>query len=204
MKIGTEKLGKKFNRDWIFRNLTYEFSPGIHAITGPNGSGKSTLLQVLWGQLPQSIGTLNYFNGASPIPPPEIYNHVSIAAPYMDLIDEFSLEEMIAFHFQFKQQRTNLSIDEIVTIFELEHARHKAIGQFSSGMKQRTKLGLAFLSDVHFLFLDEPGTNLDAPSFQWYWKQMASLPKEVTVLIASNQPEEYPSDCKKINILDYK
>ena len=204
MILSTDKLGKKFNRDWIFRNLSYQFSPGIHAITGPNGSGKSTLLQVLWGQMPASSGSIAYKHEESFIPETEIYRHISIASPYMDLIDEFTLEEMVRFHFQFKSHRHNLSINEILAQLELEHARNKAIGKFSSGMKQRTKLGLAFFSNVPLIFLDEPSTNLDASAFAWYWKQLSSLPKEVTVLIASNQAEEYPPDCKKINILDFK
>ena len=46
--IALTDAGKKFNRDWIFRNLNYTFQSGKnYAITGPNGSGKSTLLQVL-------------------------------------------------------------------------------------------------------------------------------------------------------------
>ena len=50
MKISLTDAGKRFNRDWIFRHLTYEFSAGqSYAIIGPNGSGKSTLLQVLSG-----------------------------------------------------------------------------------------------------------------------------------------------------------
>ena len=52
MKITLQNAGKRFSREWIFRNLNYEFLPGtIYAITGPNGSGKSTLLQVLSGAL---------------------------------------------------------------------------------------------------------------------------------------------------------
>ncbi|HET9745481.1 MAG TPA: ATP-binding cassette domain-containing protein [Chitinophagaceae bacterium] len=52
MKISLTDAGKRFNRDWIFRHLTYEFSAGqSYAIIGPNGSGKSTLLQVLSGSM---------------------------------------------------------------------------------------------------------------------------------------------------------
>lgn len=52
MTISLSDLGKRFNRDWIFRRLTYEFSAGnSYALIGPNGSGKSTLLQVIGGAL---------------------------------------------------------------------------------------------------------------------------------------------------------
>ena len=72
--ITVSGLGKRFNREWIFRNLDYTFQPAnIYAITGPNGSGKSTLLQVLWGQLPQSKGELKYSHDSKEIPVDEIY-----------------------------------------------------------------------------------------------------------------------------------
>ena len=57
MKISLTKAGKRFNRDWIFRNLSYEFTAGnSYAIVGPNGSGKSTLLQAIGGALMLSEG----------------------------------------------------------------------------------------------------------------------------------------------------
>ncbi|MGZ3819766.1 MAG: ATP-binding cassette domain-containing protein, partial [Mucilaginibacter sp.] len=52
MNITLQNIGRRFNRDWIFRNIDYTFTPGqTYAILGPNGSGKSTLLQVLNGSL---------------------------------------------------------------------------------------------------------------------------------------------------------
>ncbi|MFI5134194.1 MAG: ATP-binding cassette domain-containing protein, partial [Chitinophagales bacterium] len=57
MKVSLTDAGKRFNRDWIFRHFTYEFSAEqSYAITGPNGSGKSTLLQVLSGSMLLSEG----------------------------------------------------------------------------------------------------------------------------------------------------
>ncbi|MFN8264825.1 MAG: ATP-binding cassette domain-containing protein [Chitinophagaceae bacterium] len=61
MKILLSDTGKRYNREWIFRHLTYEFNPGnAYAITGNNGSGKSTLLQVIAGAIQHSEGTIGY------------------------------------------------------------------------------------------------------------------------------------------------
>ncbi len=205
MKVKTNGLGKKFNRDWIFRNLTTEFSSGnTYALLGPNGSGKSTLMQVLWGQMPASSGTIEYLNKDEIISPSDIYNNLAIAAPYMDLIDEFTLEEAVNFHFRFKSLRDGLSVNEVIEKMELGHAKSKSISKFSSGMKQRVKLGLAFFSQADLLFLDEPGTNLDKKAFSWYLENLAALPQDQLVFIASNQEQEYPANSVKINILDFK
>lgn len=204
MKITAENLSKRFQREWIFKNFNYQFNPGTYAIVGPNGSGKSTLLQILWGQMLASSGNLTYEVGSKPVPAEEIYKQISIATPYMDLIEEFTLPEMIQFHFRFKESRNKMSTGELIQAFELTHAQNKLISNFSSGMKQRLKLGLAFYSNTETVFLDEPTTNLDKKSIEWYQQQRDALPGDVMLIIASNQEHEYPSNSEKIDILRYK
>lgn len=203
--ISVEQLGKRFNREWIFRNFNYTFQSGqVYAVTGPNGSGKSTLMQILWGQMPPSTGTLKYRAGDLDVPHEDFYKHVSVATPYLDLIDEFTLEEQLQFHFKLKINRYSLSLVEIMERMYLAHARHKQLSNFSSGMKQRVKLALAFFSKADVVFLDEPGTNLDSTAFDWYNRELRLLPQESLIFIASNQPSEYPSNAQKIDILSLK
>jgi ABC-type multidrug transport system ATPase subunit len=205
MRITAKNLSKRFNREWIFKDLNYEFrSPGIYAIVGPNGSGKSTLLQVLWGQMVPSTGSIIYNSNDQEIAQSDFYQHVSIATPYMDLIDEFTLLEMVKFHFSFKETRDNKTIEEVMELLELNHARDKVITNFSSGMRQRVKLGLAFYSKCSALFLDEPTTNLDRKSIDWYSKHLEQVLETNLIFIASNQDHEYPTQARKIDILTYK
>ncbi len=204
MILTAENLGKRFSREWIFRNFNYSFHPGVYAITGPNGSGKSTLLQVLWGQLPPSQGTLTYTEDAGIILVEDVFKELVIATPYMELIEEFTLEEMLRFHFAFKKIRNGRSIEELIDQLELAHARNKMVSQFSSGMKQRLKLGLAFFSDARVVFLDEPTTNLDKQSIAWYWKNFAQLTGDSLIFVGSNLENEYPPNAVKINLPDYK
>lgn len=205
MKISVETLGKRFNREWIFKNLTCTFEAGTtYAVVGPNGSGKSTLLQVLWGQIPASLGTVSYYLQQNQITEEDIYKSLAIATPYMDLIEEFTAKEMIDFHFKFKKPREGKSSGEILDCLELTHASNKRLSNFSSGMRQRMKLGLAFYSQVPVIFLDEPSTNLDKKSIQWYHSELEKLPADCLILIASNQEHEYPSSAKKIDILSHK
>jgi len=205
MRITAKNLSKRFNREWIFKDLNYEFNTsGPYAIIGPNGSGKSTLLQVLWGQMVPSVGSIVYELNEQEIAQSDFYEHVSIATPYMDLIDEFTLVEMAKFHFSFKKTRDDKSIDEVIDLLELNHAREKVIYNFSSGMRQRVKLGLAFYSKCSALFLDEPTTNLDRKSIDWYTKHLDQISDKNMIFIASNQDHEYPTHARKIDILNYK
>ncbi|MBL7856849.1 MAG: ABC transporter ATP-binding protein [Cyclobacteriaceae bacterium] len=205
MRIEVENLSKRFNREWIFKGLSTTFTGGnCYALTGPNGSGKSTLLQILWGQMPQTAGSVTYHLSNSIVPVEEIYQHISIATPYMDLIDEFTLEEQLEFHFNLRKIRKGLSRENVIEKMYLGHARNKQITNFSSGMKQRLKLGLAFFTEASILFLDEPGTNLDNEAFDWYKNQLNDIGQDKLVFIASNQEAEYPANAIILNIKDYK
>jgi len=64
MRIKLTNLGKRYNREWIFRNLNFQFEPGKHyAITGPNGSGKSTLLKIIAGTESSFLGDVVFSPG---------------------------------------------------------------------------------------------------------------------------------------------
>jgi ABC-type multidrug transport system ATPase subunit len=205
MNIVATELSKRFNREWIFHKLSYRFEFGkTYALVGPNGSGKSTLLHTLTGQVLPTGGTLSYESSIGKLDTHEVYKSMVVAAPYMDLIDDFTLDEMVKFHFCFKQIRDGSTTDEVIEKMELTHARQKHVSNFSSGMRQRLKLGLAFYSQSEVLFLDEPTSNLDQKSIEWYWKNLTPLLDNNLIIIASNQEMEYPSTTEKVDILRFK
>lgn len=204
-EIQVNNLSKRFNREWIFKDLNYTFQSGkTYAITGPNGSGKSTLMQVLWGQLPQTSGLIRYKTVHTEIPVEEIFSQISVATPYMDLIEELTLEEQLNFHFRMRPIRTGFTLENILDKLYLTHARDKHISNFSSGMKQRLKLGLAFFTQAQVTFLDEPGSNLDDEAFAWYLENLRQLPPDQLIFIASNQHSEYPENAEVLNLMKFK
>lgn len=206
MKIKVTGAGKRFNREWIFRHLNFEFESGkSYAITGPNGSGKSTLLQVLSGAQTPSEGQVEYFSqpGAA-IAPEMVFRNIGIAAPYLDLIEEMTAREFLNFHHQFKPLNTNLSIKEILSIVGLERAIDKQIRLYSSGMKQRVKLAQAIFSESEILLLDEPCTNLDKEGYALYRRLIDEHTEGKLILVSSNDPEEYNFCETVIQITDYR
>jgi ABC-type multidrug transport system ATPase subunit len=205
MKITLQNIGRRFNRDWIFRNIDYTFTSGdSYAILGPNGSGKSTLLQVLNGSLAPSAGNINYSLDDQTIEAEAIFKQLSLAAPYLELVEEFTLDEMTDFHFKFKPYRQGMDKEAVISLLNLEGGRNKMIKYFSSGMKQRLKLALAFCSDTPMLMLDEPTSNLDSQGVDWYLSLVQQFAADRLTIICSNQQHEY-SFCKhQLNISDYK
>ena len=213
MKITLIDAGKRFNRDWIFRHLSYEFLPEhSYAITGPNGSGKSTLLQSLAGAIGISEGAVNYeqpaLEGAAPagtpIPPDQAYRHLSLAAPYLELIEEMTATEFLRFHHSFKPFRPSCPIPLILDNVGLAAAANKQIRFFSSGMKQRIKLAQALFSDTPVILLDEPCTNLDTDGIALYRRLIREHSTGRLLIISSNDRQEYDFCEKVINIMEYK
>lgn len=205
MEITLTQLGKRFQREWIFKDLSLSIPAGSRiAVIGPNGSGKSTLLKVVSGAVPATQGEIHYRHNGQVLALELAYKQLSFAAPYLELIDAFSLREMLEFHFTFKQKRFSLSIQEMAEKMMLENAINKPIRFFSSGMRQRLKLGLCFFSAGSLLLLDEPTTNLDTRGSAWYLQLIDEMPADLSILVASNQENEYRFCKEKINILDYK
>ena len=212
MKISLTDAGKRFNRDWIFRHLTYEFSAGqSYAIIGPNGSGKSTLLQVLSGSMQLNEGNAQYLpvrqagsihNSQCSIE--EVYQKISIAAPYLELVEEMTLTEFLNFHQQFKPFLPSITTEKIISILDLEKAAHKQIRNYSSGMKQRVKLAQAIFSDVPVVLLDEPCTNLDEAGVSLYNQLIEDYCKKRMVVVSSNDHHEYEFCKEKLNIMNWK
>ena len=204
MTITLNDAGKRFNRDWIFRHLNYEFNTGhSYAITGPNGSGKSTLLQSVAGAIGISEGRIDYTT-TGPIPPENAYRHLSLAAPYLQVIEEMTVTEFLHFHAAFKPLLPGYPAKEIIRRVGLETAAHKQIRYYSSGMKQRVRLAQALFSDTSVVLLDEPCTNLDADGIELYRGLIREITGGRLVIISSNDFQEYEFCEERINIMGYK
>src|SRR5690606_15032876 len=139
------------------------------------------------------------------VPVDNIYPYLTVAAPYMELLEEFTLQEMIAFHFKFKNYRPGFGQHEIVSMLGMDKALNKEIRFFSSGMKQRVKLALACCSQSDIVLLDEPMSNLDTAGEDWYHSLIErTVDTDRILIIGSNQNKEYSFCDEEINITAYK
>ncbi len=203
--ISLSDAGKRFNRDWIFRHVNYQFETGkSYAITGPNGSGKSTLLQALGGSLMLNEGNVHYTINSSPCSMESIYRQVSFCAPYLELIEEMTLREFLLFHNGFKSFLPGVTTESIIRAVGLEKAVNKQIRYYSSGMKQRVKLAQCIFSDTAIVLLDEPCTNLDAAGVRLYNELIVQYCQKRMVIVSSNDHHEYEFCTDKLSMTDWK
>jgi ABC-type multidrug transport system ATPase subunit len=205
--IQLDTIGKCFRYEWIFRHITTTFEMGRrYAILGPNGVGKSTLMKILSGHLTPSAGKMTVQLKGKTLDADAIYRYVNYAAPYIELIEEFTLTEAIDFHIKFHPLSNSLTVNDLITILDFQKSKDKEVRYFSSGMRQRLKLALAICSDSPILLLDEPTTNLDVQGVEWYRGLMRQYTEESNrlVIIASNAEHDYDFCDATLNILDFK
>lgn len=201
MKIILDNIGKKFDKQWVFRQVELTLVMGkTYVVLGANGSGKSTLLQVVSGFVTPTEGRVIFENGKT-IATEKMFQEIACAAPYLEIYEEFDIKEALIFHQRYK--KLSHSVEDIIKDIGLPS--HKPISTFSSGMKQKVKLALALYTDRPILLLDEPTSNLDASTKKWYENKVNKIKEERLLLVCSNyQKEEYDLDHEEIIIENYK
>lgn len=197
-QILLDAAGKKFQGQWLFRQLNLEIHAGDSlAITGFNGSGKSTLLQIIAGYQSLSEGSIQYSAKGTSVDAEDWYKHIACATPLLELPEELSFCEVIQFFQSFKALRAGISAEKVADLAQLNTALHKPVKHFSSGMKQRAKISLALLSEAEVLLLDEPLANLDKPGVQWFQQLLKAERNDRTLIICSNHQSEETQLCER-------
>ncbi len=201
MEIQCSNISKRFKKEWLFKSFDRQFISGEHyALLGPNSSGKSTLLKIIARIMEPTEGEVMY-NNPDLLPIDDSYQAISYSSPDMDLMHDYSVEELVDFHFGLK--RAKVSMEDFYSATNLKPYKFKAYRELSSGLQQKVKLSLALFSDTPILFLDEPCTNFDADNVEWYQESIQEYCKNQLTIVASNQENEIISCKTRIYIKDY-
>lgn len=200
MEILVQNLSKKFRQEFVIRQFNYTFLSGnSYAITGPNGSGKSTLLQLIAQFTLPNTGTVEM----SGVDPEFVYSQLTYAAPYVELIEEYTLSEHLEILLKNNYLPASITLDILEDFIDLQPGKFKLIKNYSSGMRQKIKLGFALLSERPVLLLDEPTTNFDEQAKNWFFNRLEQQ-RHKLIIIASNEAREIEFCQEKIAIQDFK
>jgi len=200
MEILVQNLSKKFRQEFVIKSFSHSFKSGqSYAITGPNGSGKSTLLQLIAQFTLPNSGTVEMTG----IDPELAYSHITYAAPYVELIEEYTLSEHLDILVKNKYLPASVTLELLEDFIDLQPGRFKLIKNYTSGMRQKIKLGFALLSDRSVLLLDEPTTNFDEQAKNWFFNRLEQQ-RHKLIIVASNEAREIEFCKEKIDILDFK
>jgi len=195
MKIEAVNLTKKYNNQLVFKDVNFVFNSGEKiAIIGDNGSGKTTFLKTLSGITIPSSGKIHYNDGK--IKKENIGTKISYCAPYASLIEQYTLNDFLSFYCRFRKILNIHSVDSILKKANIIKAKNKSISSFSTGMKQKLKLIIAFLTNSNAIFLDEPSSNLDEKGVYFYHYLLEKYSDKRTLIVASN---DIKKELKKYN-----
>ncbi len=201
MDLYIQKLSKAFNQKPIFDNLSFEIKAGDRfAITGSNGSGKSTLLKILSGGMLPTSGAITYFLKGKNVPEELVFRQVHFVAPYNSVIEELSLKELFHLHKSLGLLKGYPIFEDWLANLHYAFSPDQQIKSFSSGMKQRVKLGLTLLDDRPLVLLDEPTSNLDEQGKTWFFSLLDQLKEFQTLVIASNDALEISYCTERVNL----
>lgn len=198
MEIILENAGKKFEKNWIFRNVSCNIIDGDRiAVLGSNGSGKSTLFQILAASMSLSEGNVAWKLQDKCIADYNVFRYISLSAPWIELIEEFTLFELMTFHERFKPFINKMKPADIIELTGMHDNGNKIIREFSTGMKQRVKLALALASQSNLILLDEPCSNLDEKGVMWYQQMLNDFLNQRTCVVFSNFNQQESFLCNK-------
>ena len=161
--IEVKGLGKRYkgNDFYSLKNANFTIEEGdIVGLVGKNGSEKSTLLKLLAKSQNPTEGTV-FFNGK------DIFKEDNILRDFGIMIEplffpQISVEENVKLYLKIhKKEQYQDSIEKTLKLVGLWEAKNRKPVDFSFGMKQRTALALALVTEPRFVLLDEPFVGLD-------------------------------------------
>ncbi|MEA2549761.1 MAG: type transport system ATP-binding protein, partial [Chloroflexota bacterium] len=163
--IATEGLTKRYPGGvTALDGLTVQIEPGIVGLVGSNGAGKSTLLKILLGLLEPTSGSATIFDLPVATRGIEIRELVGYMPEHDCLPPDMTATDIVshlALISGLPRAAARERTAEVLRHVGLYEERYRAIGGYSTGMKQRVKLAQALVHDPRLLLLDEPTNGLD-------------------------------------------
>ncbi|HJW21425.1 MAG TPA: ABC transporter ATP-binding protein [Candidatus Limnocylindrales bacterium] len=163
--ISIRNLTKRYGDSVVaLDDLTVDIEPGIVGLVGSNGAGKTTLLKILLGLIDATSGVatvldldvrtrgtdirqlVGYMPEHDCLPPDQTATDVVSHLALISGLPRTAARERTA---------------EVLRHVGLYEERYRAIGGYSTGMRQRVKLAQALVHDPRLLLLDEPTNGLD-------------------------------------------
>jgi ABC-2 type transport system ATP-binding protein len=162
--VVTRGLTKRYGRVTAVSELDVDVPPGVTGLVGANGAGKSTLVRVLLGLLPATAGEARVLGLDVATDGPEIRRRVGYMPEHDPLPPDVTATEFVVHMARMSglphaaaRERAADTLRH-VGLFE---ARYRAIGGYSTGMRQRVRLAQAIVHDPDLVLLDEPTNGLD-------------------------------------------
>lgn len=197
--LTTKELGKNFKNKHVLSRINIHVPEGkIYCIMGPNGAGKSTLLKMISGIEKPTEGVIN-FKGENW--KREDLKVIGSLIEEPGLFDNLTVEDNIKLKLKLHHVENKDQEQILNTLGFGDHNQEKVKG-FSTGMRQRLGIALAFMGNPDLVVLDEPTNGLDTFGIHEL-RELLMLEKKQrkTIIIASHRLSEIQKVADRIAIL---
>lgn len=164
MQLELKDLTKKYGGMTALDHISVTFTPGIYGILGANGAGKSTMMNLLTDNISRTGGEI-LFDGVDILKLGKNFRRVLGYMPQQQgFYEHMTAQTFLYYMAELKavpKKQAKTEIENLLSITNLANVRHKRVGGFSGGMKQRVLLAQALLGDPKVVILDEPTAGLD-------------------------------------------
>lgn len=204
--VRVENLRFSYGTGNVLHGLTFEIRPGeVTGILGPNGAGKSTLLRILAGILEAPDGSVVVNGLRLPREAFALKKVLGFVPEAAELYETLSASEFLEFCGRLHDlDETVLQnrIEALLTGFGLLDDRHRRLGAYSKGMRQKVLIAAAILHNPSLIILDEPLTGLDADSALVVKHLLTTMAERGrTVLYSSHVLDVVERVCARVLIL---
>ncbi|MPZ20428.1 MAG: ATP-binding cassette domain-containing protein [Luteitalea sp.] len=170
-------------------------------LLGPNGAGKTTTIEILEGLLQPDAGDVEVLGLHWRHDEEALRQRLGMALQETQLADKLTVEETIRLFRSFYRQ--GRSVDEVLTMVELESKRNAWYSKLSGGQKQRLAVACALVGAPDLLFLDEPTTGLDPQSRRQLWSLLDGYRAGGgTILLTTHYMDEAQALCDRVAVVD--
>ncbi len=204
MQLKITNLTKCFGEVVALDDFSITFNTGVYGILGANGAGKSTMMNLITDNLKRDSGSIT-FNGKEILELGDDFRAVLGYMPQQQgIYDRMTAESFLSYMARLKGikgKAMKSEIDRVLNLTNLSSVRHKAVGGFSGGMKQRVLLAQALLGDPKVLILDEPTAGLDPKERVRIRNFIQELSTDRIVLLATHIVSDIESIADEVLLL---
>lgn len=178
----------------------------VRGLLGPNGAGKTTTVKVLTTLTRPTSGEVT-IDGLDVVRNGhEVRNRIGVSGQNATIDEELTAREnllLVGRLFHLGDKGAKKRADELLEIFNLQHAADRPIKGFSGGMRRRADLAASLVNDPRILFLDEPTTGLDPAARLSLWEVIKQRVRSGTTLLLTTQYlEEADYLADRISVID--
>ncbi len=198
MRLQLCDLTKKYGSFTALDRVNVTFTEGIYGILGANGAGKSTMMNLLTDNIARTEGRIIFDDGSDPFDM-EGADILALGRDFRRVLgympqqqgcyDHMTAEAFLSYMADLKaipKKRAREQIEHLLAVTDLTGVRHKKLGGYSGGMKQRVLLAQALLGDPKVVILDEPTAGLDPKERIRIRNFISSLSRGRIILLATH------------------